>query len=308
MEEDFMFTFIRLLGAECLKLRRSAALSLVWMLPLVFLAMEFLIFERPALSLHVLPAAFAPLYDALQIKTTGAFWVGFFHPMLLALLPALLYGPEHRFKQWRHLHAMPVPRSSIFLAKALMTFSLCAATLGLIWLGLWLERNMLAWINPLLRFPFHGFQLATLLGWVWLGSLPLLALYLWTSDRINSRAVPIVFGLLGTLMTIALSGQELAKSWQRDLNPWVLPYACAQQAIGVAEAKQTFHAAAIPFAIEPNTIRLPSGRKVKTWQNIPDEVLFPPPAPTPRWLLVAFSVGVGMILLGLGSVEARRSR
>ena len=44
-----MNTFFRLTAAECLKLRRSAALRVVWLLPLLFLLLEFMIFEPSAL-------------------------------------------------------------------------------------------------------------------------------------------------------------------------------------------------------------------------------------------------------------------
>lgn len=303
-----MIAFASLLEAEFRKLKRSSVLLFLWVYPLVFLVLEFLAFERPLLGLQVIPPDFATVFEGVQLNTLGALWVGFFHPLFLSLLPALLFRPEHKHKQWRHLHALPVSRRGIFLAKTVLTLFLCATVLMFIGMGLWFERGVLAWLNPVLQSPSHGLQLAKVLGWTWLGSLPLLGLYLWVSDRINSMAVPIVFGLLGTLMTIALSGQEIPKAWQRDLNPWLLPYACAQQAIVENPAKQAVHAAAIPLSSEPDVIRLPSGRKIKTWQNIPDEVLFPLPPPTPRWLLATFSLSAAMVLLSIGTVDAGRNR
>ena len=303
-----MPTFLRLLATEFLKLRRSAALRAVWLLPLLFFAFEFLVIERPYLRLQALTPELTTTLDVLQIKMVGALWGGFFHPLLLALLPALLFLPEHRFKLWRHLHTMPVPRRGLFLAKALTLLLLTAASLGLIALGLGVERAVLGRLNPLLAFPFHGLRMLKVLGWLWLGSLPLLALYLWVADRVNSLAVPAMFGLVGTLLTIALSGQEVPKPWQRDLNPWVLPYVCAQQAIKDSAVRQDVHLAAKLFQQEPNIIRLPNGKKVRTWQNIPDELLFPPPPPTPTRLLAIFSLGAGLALLALGLADAGRSR
>jgi hypothetical protein len=296
------------MASEFLKLRRSGALRAVWLLPLLFLALEFMVFERPLLRIQSLPPELARNVDSLQLKMVGVLWAGFFHPLLIALLPALLFLPEHRFKLWRHLHTMPVPRRGIFLAKALTLALLSAAALALVAFGLWVERGLLARFNPLLGFPFHGLRMLQVLSWLWLGSVPLLALYLWVSDRINSLAVPVVFGLVGTLLTIALSGQELQKPWKRDLIPWVLSYFCAQQAIADTEARQPVHQAAKMFQVEPNVIRLPNGRKIKTWQNVPDEVLFPPPPPTPAWVLGTFSLGAGTILLGIGLADAGRRR
>ena len=301
-------TFHRLLAAEGLKLQRSTAMRLVWILPLLFLLIEFLVFERPLLSLKVLTPKLQATVDTVQIKMVVALWGGLFHPLMLALLPALIFRPEHRFKTWRRLHAMPTSRRGIFLAKAIYTLLLSAAMLALIGLLLWAERRLLGGWNPLLAMPFHGLQMAKVLGWLWLGSLPVLGLYLWVSDRINSLAVPVVFGLVGLLLTIALTGQELPQPWRRDLIPWVLPYAAAQQVIRSGPAQQEAHMAGALFQPEPDVVRLPSGRKVKTWQNVPDEVLFPPPAPTPAWLLATFSAIAGFLLLTLGWADSGRNR
>jgi len=300
--------FTRLMIAEGLKLRRSPALRLVWLLPLLFILVEGLFIERPFLSLRSLTLKAQTAWDLLQVKMVVALWGGFFHPLMLAILPALVFRPEHRFKTWRHLHTMPLARRGIFLAKAIYALLLSAVLLILIGLLLVVERKFIGWMNPLLALPLHGLQMAKALGWLWLGSLPVLALYLWVSDRINSLAVPVVFGLVGLLLTIALTGQELPQPWRRDLIPWVLPYAAAEQVIHQGPAQQEGHMALKEFQPEPNVLRLPSGKKVRTRQNVPDEVLFPPPPPTPAWLLAAFSLGTGALLLGLGYADAGRNR
>jgi hypothetical protein len=303
-----MGTFFRLTAAELLKLRRSMALRMVWLLPLLFLALEFLVFEQSALSRRALSPEFSTNYDTLQLQLAATLWGGTFHPLLIAVLPALLFRPEHRFKVWRHLHSMPVPRRGIFLAKALVLALLCAGSLALVGALLWAERRLIAGFNPLLAFPFHGLDMVKVLGWLWLGSLPLLALYLWVSDRINSLAVPVVFGLLGMILVISLSGADVPQPWKRDLNPWMLPYMSAQEAIHHDTFRQTVHEAGKLFQEEPNVIRLPNGKKIKTWQNVPDDVLFPPAAPTPAWVMGIFSLAAGAALLGLGAIDAGRDR
>jgi len=300
--------FSRLLAAEGLKLRRSPAVRLVWMLPLLFVGLEFLFFELPTLGLRQFPPGLQAVLEDGQAKLVVGLWGGLFHPLVLALLPALLFRPDHRCKTWRHLHAMPLPRRQFFLAKVVATLLLSAAMLGLVGLLLLLERRALGALNPLLAVPFHGLRMARMLGWLWLGSLPVLAIYLWVSDRISSVAVPVVFGLLGLLLAITLTGQELDRPWRRDLNPWILPYAAAERVIHKGPGQQEVHLVAKPFQPEPNVIRAPSGRKYKTQQNIPNELLFPSPPPTPAWLLAAFSSLGGLLLLGLGWLDAGRPR
>lgn len=307
-EEENVRPFARLMLAEALKLRRSAALRLVWLLPLLFLLIEWTLMERPILALDTLTPKLRSNLDSLQLKALVGLWAGFFHPLSLALLPALVFRPEHRFRTWRHLHALPVPRRGIFLAKALSSLALIAAMLLLTGLLLWMERRAMGWMNPLAALPFHGPQVARILGWLWLGSLPVLGLYLWVSDRINSLAVPVVFGLLGLLLTVSLTGQELPKPWRRDLNPWVLPYAAAEQIIHQGPTQQQAHAASTLFQPEKDVLRLPTGKKIRTWQNVPDEVLFPPPPPTPAWLLATFSTLGGLLLFVLGWMDAGRNR
>lgn len=303
-----MGAFSRQMAAEGLKLRCSPAHRLIWVLPMLFVAVEFLVFERPFLGLSTLTPKLQSTLDTLQLKMVVALWGGFLHPLMLALLPALIFRPEHRFKTWRHLQSMPVPRRGIFLAKALYALLLSAAILALVGLLLWVERLILGGINPTLALPFHGLRMFKTLGWLWLGSLPVMAIYLWVSDRINSLAVPVVLGLVGLLLTITLTGEELPQPWRRDLIPWVLPYAAAEQVIHGGPAQQEAHLAGATFQPEPDVLRLPNGKKVRTQQNVPDEVLFPPPPPTPTWLLWLFSLGAGAILLGLGFADAGRNR
>jgi hypothetical protein len=303
-----MRTLLRLLAADGLKLRHSAALRLLWLLPISFLVVEALFFEARFVGLKALNPQLQALFDTVQVKMAGALWGGFFHPLMLAMLPTLLFRPEHRFKTWRHLHAMPVPRRGIFAVKATYAMLLSAGALALVWLLMGVEHHILGWLNPLLRSPFHGLHLAKVLAWMWVGSLPLLGIYLWTADRINSLAVPVVFGLTGLMLTIALTGQEVPQAWRRDLIPWVTPYVLGQRGIENQEARQASHLGGTTFQEEANILRLPSGKKIKTWQNIPDELLFPPPPPTPGWVLWGFSLGGGMLILALAWADAGRNR
>ncbi|WP_306591445.1 ABC transporter permease [Geothrix sp. 21YS21S-4] len=303
-----MKAFPRLLAAEALKLRRSPLRRLTWLLPLLFIAVEFIVFERSLLRVKELSPRLQALAESLPPKMTVAIWGGFLQPVALALIPAQLFRPEHRYKTWRHLHAQPVSRRGLFLAKAVWAFLLNGVMLIVVGGLLWGERSVLGWLNPALAVAFPTQQVVKILGWMWIGSMPVLAIYLWISDRISSAAVPLIFGVVGLLLTMALTGQELAQPWRRDLIPWVLPYASAEQVIRSGPIQQEAHVGGAPFQAEPNVLRLPSGRKIRTWQNIPDEQLFPPPPPTPPWLLAFFSVGAGLSLLCLAWWDAGRSR
>lgn len=310
-----MVAFPRLLRCEALKVRHSAALRLVWGLPLFFLLLDFALFGRTFIEGRSVSSDVSQTAAALPLKAVGMLWAGFFHPLWLALIPALLFRPEHRFSQWKHLHALPVSAWRLFLAKTTTALVLLAVSLSLIVFGLWLEWQVIHRFNPVLSFIFPWREMSKVMGWLLLGSLPLLALYLWLSDRINSGVVPILFGLIGLMLNISLSGQEIDPSWRRDLIPWVLPYSCVQQAIERTDAKQEAHVAGLPFRREIDLNRLagkevyylPSGRKVTSYTTIPSYFLLPPP-PTPNWLLAAFSAGAGSLLLLVGLLDTKRNR
>jgi len=303
-----MLTFPRLLRAESLKWRRAPVIRLVVLLPLLFVAFDFLLLERPGLTLHTLSDSLRSTLEAFQGRLVVSVWGGFIHPLVVALVPALLFRPEHRFKTWRHLGAMPAGRRQLFLAKAVSVLGLTAFMLLFLGLLLWVERGLLGTFNPLLALPFHGRRMALILGWLWLGSLPVTVIYVWVSDRISSAAVPIVFGVAGLLLAITLTGQELDRPWRRDLIPWVLPYAAAERVIHGGPAQQEVHAAGRYFQPEADVIRLPSGRKVKVHANIPEDQLFPPPPPTSAWLLGTFSAAAGLLLLALAWLDAGHER
>ena len=303
-----MSTMSRLMSAEFIKLRRSPALRLIWLLPVLFLALDFMFTGHFALGIKELSPEVKPLLLAAPIKSVGGLWAGLFHPLLIALLPALLFRPEHRFGLWKHLHTLPVSRRGLFLAKVFMLLIAFGVVLAMVEVSLWAEWTLMARIHPLIAFPFPWIPIAKVMAWSFLGSLPLLALYLWLADRINNPAVPIMFGLVGLILTIAMGGKESVPMWRRDLIPWVLPYTCAQLSIEDPNAKQAVHEAAAQYQeYEPKITPLPKVDKPRKIRVVLYNSLVPEP-PTPTWVLATFSLSAWAVLLGLGVIESGRNR
>ncbi|HJW33762.1 MAG TPA: ABC transporter permease [Holophagaceae bacterium] len=304
-----MSTFLRLIRAEFIKLRRSPALRLIWLLPGLFVLVDFVVTGRFALGMRGMTPELQKLMINAPLKSIADQWSGYFHPLLIALLPALLLRPEHRFKAWKHLEVQPVGRRGFYLAKVTLLGLGFAGSLALVAVLLWSEWKLLGWLNPLARFAFPWQALGRVLGWSFLGSLPLLALYLWLADRINNAAVPVMFALVGLLLTMSLGGKELIPLWRRDFIPWVLPYTCAQQAIEDPSARQEVHSAQMPY-YDPATEVVPTSKRVgrlRVTQTAPEALLKPPP-PTPPWMLAVFSLVCGLALVGLGLVDSGRDR
>jgi len=290
--------------AEGAKLRGSAHLHAAWALPLAFILLQFFLFQFRLFGIKTVTDLSRNLVDTVQLKTVGALWGGYFYPVFIAVVPALFFRLENRSNAWRHLGAMPVRLWQIYLAKAAWAAILSLSALALLWLLLWAEWRVSIFAAPHLSFRFHGFILASLFGWLWLGSLPVMSIYLWIANRINSVAVPVVFGIVGIFLTMLLTTQTPDEPWKRDFIPWVTPTVCVLQVLADAGADKKVDEAADLFREEPNVMRLPSGKKVKTWQNIPDDEIWPPPPPTPRTALAAYCVISCLAFLLLGALDA----
>jgi ABC-2 type transport system permease protein len=298
----------RLLKAEWKKLRGSSCGRAVWVLPVLFILVEFSFFQNKLLGIKAVPGDLAQIIDTVQIRMSGALWGGFFHPILVAVLPGLIFRVEHRNKMWKHLGAMPISQAYVYFSKWLAVSVLSLAALAAVWLLLWAEHGLMMFAAPHLQYKFHGQTIALLLGWLWLGSLPLLSIYLWVSNRIASVAVPVVLGIVGIFLTLMLTSQTVNEPWKMDFIPWVAPTACAQQILIEANADKGANPARDLFKEKPNIIRLPSGKEVTSWQNIPDDELFPPPPPTPQFALATYSIVAGILFLMLGALDAGKCR
>jgi len=300
-----MGTFLRLTYAEALKVRRSSVLRLLLLLPLVFLVLDFWFFRRPLLPLQQLTPAGRAALEIAPIQIVAAIWAGFFHPLLLALLPTLLVRAEHRFSLWKHLYIQPIAPGTLFLAKATLLLLLMIAVGAVLQIGLWAEGALLARLNPVLATPFPWIEMAKVLGWMFLGSMPLLALYLWLSHRVNHGAVPIALGLIGLVLSIALSRGEMNPPWQRDFIPWVTPYVCTQRAVERQEARQSVHLAAGQY--KAITVEEKMAQEIKAGLS-PRLIPWVFPPPTPVWQLASFSLLAWAVMTLLGIVDVQRRR
>jgi lantibiotic transport system permease protein len=111
------------LYAESLKLKKTLAL---WMC---------LIAPSVVVGLYVLQTIFGPQPKVLPPPMIAwqefslscfALWSFLMLPLFVTLESALLAGLEHNEKQWKHLLALPLPRSVHYLAKWVALESLVA--------------------------------------------------------------------------------------------------------------------------------------------------------------------------------------
>jgi hypothetical protein len=228
----------RALAAEALKLRRTLALRMTIVTPLVVVALCVIQLGLTRTDVGRGEAAWKAFAGA-----SFALWAFLVLPLFVTLEAALLAGVEHGDRQWKHLLALPLPRSAHYLAKsAALLVLLGAASLafvGLIALGGW----ALMYIRP-------EAGLAGWPPWLWLlricagmvgASLLMAAIQLWVAIRWSSFTVAVGVGMAATV-----GGFMAGQSRFGHYYPWSLPvqlfagkgehaaFALAASAVGAA--------------------------------------------------------------------------
>jgi CubicO group peptidase (beta-lactamase class C family) len=207
------FLFLAL-HAEVLKLKRTLAVRMIFVAPLLVALLQFFI----GLNQRRIAPGFK-MWEAV-FQNSLSVWAIFMLPLLITLETALLAGIEHGEKQWKHLLALPVPRSTVYAAKLLVALALAlASTLVLCALLVLTGYGLLA-LRP--EFgqaggPDYGwlFQHA---GRVWLAAWLIVALHTWIGIRWASFTVALGAGVAGTFFALFAAGARIGKYY-----PWLLP-------------------------------------------------------------------------------------
>jgi lantibiotic transport system permease protein len=210
--------------AEMLKLKRTLALRMTFVAPLLVALLSFFI-QSNQLSRGIglaAPGKGHLLWDTLS-REMLSIWAIFLLPLLITLETALLAGIEHSEKQWKHMFALPIPRASIFGAKYVVTQALAL-------LSTLLTAAMVVLSGYLLMVLYPGAGLAASAGppWVdailsralstWLAAGLLLSIHLWIALRWPSFTVALGAGIGGTFFALFAASAKIGKYY-----PWLLP-------------------------------------------------------------------------------------
>jgi len=205
--------FFRALHAELLKLKRTLAFRVIFVLPGLVALLQFFALWRTRKF-----GADFQLWETLP-RNVLAVWAVFMLPLLITLETALLNGIEHADKQWKHIFALPVPRHAVYFAKfvvaqalaAASTLILCALT---VLVGLAATR-----LRPELGGgPVPYGWLARYAALVWLAAWLIVAIQTWVSIRWSGFALALGTGIGGTFFALFAAGASAGKYY-----PWLLP-------------------------------------------------------------------------------------
>lgn len=207
-------SLFRALHAELLKLKRTLAFRVIFVLPLLVALLQFFIIFRTK--------KFPANFNLWETHGTNSLqiWAVFMLPLLITLETALLNGIEHTDKQWKHIFALPVRRHAVYLSKFIVAQGLIllatvvlAVLIVIVGVAATYLRPELANAGPV---PFAW--LAKHTAYVWLASWLIIAIHTWISMRWSGFPIPLGAGIAGTFFALFAAGAALGKYY-----PWLLP-------------------------------------------------------------------------------------
>ena len=209
---------LRALSAEMLKLKRTLAFWMVGVAPFLVLLLQFVVIWNMAYNMKRYPQGFKLWGNVPQ--NALSLWGVFMLPLFITLETALINGLEHGEKQWKHLFALPISRSTIYLAKLLTALGIVALSMLIFYVGILLNGFFWQWRVPLMASPdpipyLHILKQAAL---VYLASWLILAFHTWVSMRWPGFALSLGIGIGATFFSLFAAQAKEAKFY-----PWLLP-------------------------------------------------------------------------------------
>lgn len=214
-----MNALLRALSAESLKLRGTLALWMCLVTPLTVVVLYVL---QLTLSDYGKRTPLPPA-DAWRMfaQSVLVLWTLLMLPLFVTLEAALLAGLEHANQQWKHLLALPVPRSVHYLAKLIALIAMLALATGLLLVLIPLGGWVLGQLQP--RFGIAGpppwpFLLPRIAA-SFAAALLMVALQTWIAIRWRSFTIAVATGMTATVMGF-LIGQSARYG---HFYPWSMP-------------------------------------------------------------------------------------
>lgn len=215
----FATDLVRALRAERMKLRGTLAAWMCLIAPGVVVAL--LVLQLTLREMKVDPTVDGAQAWTMFSRSVLGLWTFLMLPLFVTLQSALLAGLEHGNAQWKHLHALPVPRAVHYLAKvgmlAAMLFAATAVIAVLILPGGWLVGRL----QP--GFPVGGpppwLDIARGAGATAACALLIVAIHAFVAIRWRSFTVAVATGMVATVAGFLIGQSERFGPWY----PWSLP-------------------------------------------------------------------------------------
>jgi lantibiotic transport system permease protein len=207
----------RALSAEMLKLKRTVALRVAVIAPMVVVVVMSLVYHQR----QPLGVTGTDLWLRFSQEVLGL-WALLMLPLFVTLEAALLGALESAEKNWKHLFALPIPRGAIYAAKIITTIGIIGLSKIVLLLGAMAAGMLLGLLKPdyqlfLSAFPFR--QIARMYLTTYFLAWLMITIQMWVSVRWQSFTVSVSTGISATVFGYMLINSQ---KWGK-IYPWTLP-------------------------------------------------------------------------------------
>jgi len=202
----------RVLIVELRKLNRSLAAALAVAAPGLIAVFTFF---------NTLRLETAQPWDMWMVGATGI-WAFFMLPMSVTALTALVAHMEHGPRTWDHLRALPLPRWTIYAAKAISVFLVLALMSVGVFVLTWAAVKLAVALKPELAPTgvFDASAYLTTLSRMYLAATLVVVIQLWIALRWSSFVPGLVVGIGGTFFAVVATSARIGVflPWQMPVN------------------------------------------------------------------------------------------
>jgi lantibiotic transport system permease protein len=219
-------------STEVTKVKRTSALWLSLIAAALFLFLDFAevlrrYFHPGPRPPHMVLPPLATLWNN-ALRGPWTIWV-VVTPILIAVTAAGLSSPEHAGKHWKQLYALPIPRWSLFAAKALLCGAITAVSFLVYGAGvLAIELLSGSLFDEGMAAAIPWSLMLSVAGRAYLAAWAVIAIQIWLSMRFAGFAIPVGTGLAGVLLGSLFAQLEIPGWWPWsmpvDTLPWRGPY------------------------------------------------------------------------------------
>ncbi len=207
----------RALRGEALKLKRTLALRMVFIAPVLVALLGLL--AQSAVIAHGRGDLARTFWES-HARGCLTIWAVFLLPLLITLETALLCGIEHAEKQWKHIFVLPLPRYAVYSAKFLVVQGLILVSTLVACLLILFSGWMLILAHPSLAGagPPPVWSIVSSALQCWLAAGLILSTNLWIALRWPNFTVVLGVGIAGTFFALFAQSADASQYY-----PWLLP-------------------------------------------------------------------------------------
>lgn len=203
------------LSSEVIKLKRTLALLMVVIAPGVISFLGFVI----ALNRE------KPFTEAIDPVTyfgnnVMMLWSLLMLPLFIALETALTSYIEHAGNNWKHLFALPVPRTTIYYSKLCVNLFIAFLASVSLYIQLFLGGFLIALIRPDLGFHMDlpWLKTAVVLAVIYVPTMLLVVIHSWISIRWKNIVISLGSGIAAVVMSVIIMQSKYISFY-----PWTIP-------------------------------------------------------------------------------------